>query len=87
MYKEHFISKNRRNCARANIVVVEDSSFAKAKEYVGEGKIAVLNFANPVIPGGGVENGSRVQEESLCRSSNLFFCLRTDIFRQINIYK
>ena len=35
-------------------------------------KIAVLNFASPVHPGGGVFSGSRAQEECLCRCSTLY---------------
>ena len=35
-------------------------------------KIAVLNFASAIRPGGGVFSGSRAQEESLCRCSTLY---------------
>lgn len=36
---------------------------------------AALNLANPKIPGGGVENGSGAQEESLFRRSNYHLAL------------
>lgn len=45
-------------------------------------RIAVLNFANPVEPGGGVSWGAIAQEECLCRSSNLFPCLAQKKVRQ-----
>ena len=35
-------------------------------------RIAVLNFASAISPGGGVAHGSRAQEESLCRCSTLY---------------
>ena len=38
-------------------------------------KVAVLNFANAVTPGGGSSYGEMSQESSLCRCSNLFPCL------------
>ena len=45
--------------------MVEDSSFSAAKKYLPYGKVAVLNFANPENPGGGVQNGAMAQEECI----------------------
>ena len=43
--------------------------------------IAVLNFANPVNPGGGVVYGADAQEERICRATNLYPCLtKPDVF-------
>ncbi len=41
-------------------------------------KILVLNFANPVNPGGGVRSGARAQEEDLCRKSSLLLSLESE---------
>jgi uncharacterized protein (TIGR02452 family) len=41
-------------------------------------EILVLNFANPIHPGGGVRRGARAQEEDLCRSSNLLYALEAE---------
>lgn len=75
VYREDFKSKKRVNHNEAQITVLEGTSFAVAKQYVPDGRIAVLNFANPHHPGGGVEKGAMAQEECLCRSSNLYPCL------------
>ena len=48
--------------------------------------ILVLNFANPVHPGGGVRNGSRAQEEDLCRKSSLLLSLESKAARKYYEY-
>ena len=40
-------------------------------------EILVLNFANPVHPGGGVRRGAIAQEEDLCRKSSLLLSLES----------
>ncbi len=63
---------NRDSFARALELVVD------ARRLGGRGakrEVLVLNFANPVSPGGGVRGGARAQEEDLCRRSSLLLAL------------
>ena len=85
VYKEGF-QTNRSNVLTFSsenkvICFFEGTSFEAARRYVKNGRrIGVLNFANPLEPGGGVFRGAAAQEECLCRSSNLFPCLiRKDV--------
>lgn len=57
------------------LVVSPKRTFEAAVAYARMMKTCVLNFASATNPGGGVVNGSSAQEEALCRTSTLYFCL------------
>ncbi len=89
VYKENFVAKrNNANCfGSENCVVEANTTFDSAKKYLQYGKTAVLNFANPHYPGGGVQNGAMTQEECLCRSSNLYACISAqNVFDSFYLY-
>ena len=75
VYPEKYKSEKRQKEMPSQIIVEENTTLAAASKYLSENKTAVLNFANPVTPGGGVINGAMAQEECLCRSSDLFLFL------------
>lgn len=57
------------------IAVTQSKTFEAAlrwKRTHSKDRVAVLNFASAVNPGGGVKRGSSAQEESLCRCSTLY---------------
>lgn len=62
-----------------------DSLHMAARQYMefgdtfdeNENEVLVLNFANPLYPGGGVRRGASAQEEDLCRRSSLILSLET----------
>lgn len=80
VYLEGFRSRKQTKQHKAEIIVEENTTFAAARKHLARGKTAVLNFANPETPGGGVQNGAMAQEECLCRSSNLYTCLTANSF-------
>lgn len=69
-----------------NIIITPDRTLdAVYKYYISndkKSKIGVLNFASAKNPGGGVWRGARSQEESLCRASTLYSCLKTEFLNE-----
>ena len=65
-----------------NIIITPDRTLDAIQKYYipndKKNKIGVLNFASAKHPGGGVWSGARSQEESLCRASTLYSCLKTE---------
>jgi uncharacterized protein (TIGR02452 family) len=49
---------------------------AVGQRLAARGRVAALNFASAEYPGGGFLAGARAQEESIARSSGLFYCLK-----------
>jgi uncharacterized protein (TIGR02452 family) len=66
---------------KTNFKVINTTSLEAAQKLYNvnpNSKILVLNFANPVHPGGGVYLGATAQEEDLCRKSTLLQSLESE---------
>lgn len=80
--REYEFSSAHFNFGKVKVSCKNTDSFAIARERHENGcedeKLLILNFANPVNPGGGVKRGARAQEEDLCRVSSLLLSLESD---------
>lgn len=76
LYPENLSVTRVMGSCYTNISVVNTTALravsGMAQQYP---KVAVLNFANAVTPGGGAVYGDDSQEASLCRCTNLYPCL------------
>lgn len=76
VFHEDFVSGKNPTYQSSCIRFEENTTLQAANYYANSGKkIGVLNFANPIEPGGGVLRGASAQEEYLCRATNLYPCL------------
>ena len=76
LYPEYLSVTRVMGSCYTNISVAETTTLRAAARLSQQyPKVAVLNFANAVTPGGGVAYGDDSQEASLCRCSNLYPCL------------
>lgn len=73
---EGFLSAHQPHFDDVSVSFTESLTLIPAFRFADSGKkTAVLNFANPIEPGGGVLRGANAQEEYLCRAGNLYNCL------------
>ncbi len=86
LYEESFYSEGERLSSLsgfARLHVVKMTAFDAARKLRNNGKIAVLNFADALLPGGNVKTGALSREACLCRSSSLYPCLcRPDVISE-----
>lgn len=61
-----------------SIRVIHKGSVQTIEGVVTPSRVAVLNFADALTPGGLVFEGVETQEEDLCRCSNLYPCISQD---------
>ena len=79
IFDEGFVSQKTPCYPDPRVGFDECLTLQAAQRLCGKGlRTAVLNFANPLEPGGGVFRGANAQEEYLCRASNLFPCLDSE---------
>lgn len=85
IYSQINRNSNSSNNA-AKIIILKNKSQKTANEEKSNNPI-LLNFASGSNPGGGFLNKGNGQEEDICRSSGLYFCLNQDRIKNSDFYK
>ena len=76
-----------RFLVRCAVGFINKGTVSTAYEEARTGnRVAILNFADGLCPGGLVEDGEYTQEENICRCTNLYESLITDIAK-VNYYQ
>ena len=81
---DEFFERSFYGTEGASFHIVNADSFEAAHSLE---RPLVMNFANAHRPGGGFLNGSRAQEESLCRCSTLYKSISSDKAWEMYHYK
>ncbi|KAI1869411.1 hypothetical protein JX265_006501 [Neoarthrinium moseri] len=89
--KEAFTATQMQHGPRITLRVADTLTAARSllqKESTGKldlsnknAKVAILNMASPLSPGGGFVNGASSQEESLCMRTTLLSSLKDEFYR------
>lgn len=75
VYPEGFTAPSKTYGRKGSILVEPSPSLDSAHRHRGDGRVAVLNFAHPTIPAGGMTGSMATQEGYLCQCTNLYPCL------------
>lgn len=75
IYTEEELDNIKISVLRENKTCISNYSDTVEAILESSGYVAALNFADGYTPGGMILEGAKTQEESLCRSSNLYHSL------------
>lgn len=62
----------------SDVAFIHGGTIEISNQYCDRYKVAALNFADGVMPGGMVKEGALTQEENICRCSNLYQSLTSE---------